>query len=93
MFYTRVYEVEYLDLYKASLSVNNIAENLFSRADEEGNRFVLFDEIMDHRVDGTDTMHQDASVVSNNGGKRRRETTKGWEIDSVERWIKNMGGN
>ena len=41
---------------------------------------MLFDDIVDRRVDGTDTMQQYAFIISNNGGKRRRETTKGWEI-------------
>ena len=41
------YEVEYLDEHKASLAANTIAENIFSKVDEEGNRFVLFDEIVD----------------------------------------------
>ena len=35
---TRVYEVEYLDGHRASLSANTIAENIFSQVDEEGNR-------------------------------------------------------
>jgi len=41
---------------------------------------VLFDEIIDHRADGTEIKQQDAFIVSKNGGKRRRETTKGWEM-------------
>ena len=42
------------------------------------NIFVLFDEIVDHLIDATDTMEQDAFVVSNNGGRRRTETDKSW---------------
>ena len=41
---------------------------------------MIFDDIVDHRVDGTDTMQQDAFIIPNNGGKRQRETTKAWEI-------------
>ena len=51
---TRLYEVEYLDGYKTSLTANTIAENLFSQVDEEGNRHVLFDAVIDHRVDGSE---------------------------------------
>ena len=72
------YEVEYLDEHKASLAANTIAENIFSKVDEEGNRFVLFDEIVDYHVDGTDTMQQDAFIISNHGRNRQRETTKVW---------------
>ena len=35
---------------------------------------------MDHHVDGTETMHQDSFIISNNGGNRLRETIKGWGI-------------
>ena len=41
---------------------------------------MLFYYIVDRPVGGTDTMHQDTFIISNNGGKRQRETTKGWEI-------------
>ena len=34
---TRMYEVEYQDGYKASLTANTIAQNLFAQVDEEGN--------------------------------------------------------
>ena len=40
--------------------MNTIVENLFSQVDKEGNKFVLFDEIVDHYVDRTETMRQDA---------------------------------
>ena len=56
MLYTRVYEVKYLYGNNASLSVNTIAQNLFSQVDEYGNRFMLFDDIVDHRVGGTEIM-------------------------------------
>ena len=77
---TRMYEVEYLDGYKASLAANTIAENLFAQVDEEGNRYVLMDAIADHRVDGSQLIGDDAFIKSSNGSQRRKETTKGWEI-------------
>ena len=77
---SRIYEVEYLDGHKAALAANAIAENMFSQVDEEGNRFVLLDSIIDHRVDGSQLKPIDAFITSSNGGRRRRETTKGWEI-------------
>ena len=81
---TRLYEVEFLDGYKASLAANTIAENLFSQVDEEGNRYTLFDVIEDHRTTGEELQQKDAFIISSNKGKRRRETTKGWEI--LLRW-------
>ena len=77
---SRIYEVEYLDGHRASLTANTIAENLFSQVDEEGNRFALLDAVIDHRVDGTEVKQDDAFITSANGGRRRKETTKGWEI-------------
>ena len=90
---TRLYEVEYLDGHKASLAANAIAENLFAQVDEEGNRHVTMDSIMAHRVDGTQVTNDDAFIISHNGGKRRKETTKGWEIllqwkDGTTTWEK-----
>ena len=46
---TRVYQVEYVDGHKASLTANAIAQNMFSQFEDKGNRHVLFDEIIDHR--------------------------------------------
>ena len=77
---TRVYEVEYAGVYKASLSENTISLNMFSQVDDEGNRHVLFDQIIDHRVDGSEIKHMDAFIMSKNGGRRRKETTRGWEL-------------
>ena len=77
---SRVYEVEFADGYKASLTANAIAENLFSQVDDEGNRFVMLDSIVDHRVNGEELQKDHAFIISSNGGKRRKETTTGWEI-------------
>ena len=50
----RVYEIEYPDRYRASLPANVIAPNIFAQVHAEGNRHVLFDEIVNHRTDGTE---------------------------------------
>jgi hypothetical protein len=77
---TRMYEVEYKDGHKASLAANAIAENMFAQVDDEGNRHVLFEAIVDHRTDGSEVKQQDAFITTRTGTKRRKETTKGWEI-------------
>ena len=77
---SRFYEVEFIDGHKASLSANAIAENMFAQVDDEGNRFVLLDSIVDHRVDGTEVKEEDGFIQSSNGGRSRKKTTKGWEI-------------
>ena len=89
---TRMYEVEYQDGHKTSLAANAIAENMFAQVDDEGNRHVLFEAIVDHQTDGTEVKQQDAFLTTRNGNQRRRETTKGWEIriqwkDGSSTWI------
>ena len=81
---TRMYEVEYLDGERASLAANNIAENLFAQVDNEGNRQVLMDEIIGHRTNEHAVKQQDVFITTNTGTKRRKETTKGWEL--LVRW-------
>ena len=77
---TRLYEVEYLDGHTASLSANAIAMNMFAQVDDQGNRMLLLDSIIDHRVDGTEVKPDEAFITTPNGGKRRRKSTRGWEI-------------
>ena len=77
---TLLYEVEYLDGHKASLAANTIAENIFAQIDDEGHRHVILDAIADHRVDGSELQEEHAYITSHNGGRRRKETTKGWEM-------------
>jgi hypothetical protein len=48
---TRMHEAEHKDGHKASLAANAIAENMFAQVDDEGNRHVLFQEIVNHRTD------------------------------------------
>ena len=62
------------------MSANVISENPFAQVDQESNRFVLIKSILDTRTDGTQTLQQDAFVITNSGTKRRRNTTKGWEF-------------
>ena len=67
-----------------SLAAINIAENLFAQIDDDGNRQVLMVEIIGHRSNEHAVKQQDAFIVTKMGTKRRRETTKGWEL--LIRW-------
>ena len=51
---SHVYEVEFADGYKASLTANANVENLFPQIDNEGHGFVLLDSIVDHRINGSE---------------------------------------
>ena len=77
---TRMYEVEYLDGEWITLAANNIADNLFAQIDDDGNRQVLMDEIIGHRSNKHAVMQQDTFIVAKMGTKRRKETTKDWEL-------------
>ena len=82
---TTIYEVEFQDGRRASLAAKNaIAKNLFAQIDDEGNRHVLYDEIVDHRTNGKQVLQQEAFITNRSGTQRRRETTIGWEV--LVRW-------
>ena len=77
---TRMYEVEFADGQIQAMSANLFAENMFASVDKQGHRHLLIDSIIDHRKTAEAVSIEDAFVVSFSGNKRRRETTKGWEI-------------
>ena len=74
----RMYEVEYEDGHKVAMAANAIASNLFAQVDQDRQRFLIFDEIIDWRTDGSQIKSEDTFIHISNGNKRRRETTKGW---------------
>ena len=89
---TRMYEVEFMDREKSSLSANYIAENLFAQIDDEGNHQVLSNEIIDHRTTGRQVMQQDVFIMAKNGVRQPKETATGWEIlvqwkDGSTNWV------
>ena len=50
---TRMYEVENKYGNRVSLDANAITENMFAQVNGEGNRNVLFQDIVDYKCDGT----------------------------------------
>ena len=74
-----MHEVEYTDGYKTVMAANATANNLFAQVDQDGRGFALFEEIIDHRTDGTEIKRRGRIHPHANSNKRRRETTKGWE--------------
>ena len=78
---TIMYEIEYQDGHTEALAANLISGDLFTQVDQEGNRSVLFDEIVDVRIDGTYLLQQYEFVTMSSGTQRRVTTTKGWEIN------------
>lgn len=78
---TRMYEVELIDGQKQALSANAIAENMFASVDEEGHRHLLLDSIIGFRKSKEALEGEDAFVLSSNGNKRRKETTRGYQMN------------
>ena len=66
---SRMYEVGYRDGYVAEMAANVIFENLFTQVNQEGNRFVLIESIIDTRTDGTQKLQQDAFIITKSGTK------------------------
>ena len=79
-----MYEVEYVDGHKASLTANTIAQNMFAQFYDEGNIHVLFDEIINHCRTTLALKQANAFIVTSIGNRRRQDTTKGW--DMLIRW-------
>ena len=78
---TRIYEVKYQDGRTAALAANLIDGNLFAQVDEEGNRSVLFDKIVDVRTDGTQVLQQDVFMTTSSGTQRPVTSTNVWEVN------------
>lgn len=89
---TRRYEVEFSDGHSEELSANLIAQHLYSQIDEEGERHILLDDIVDYRMNDKAVRKEDAFVLMNNGVRRRKETTQGWQLlcqwkDGSTNWV------
>ena len=77
---TRSYEVTLPDGSTNVYGANIIAENIMSSVDDEGNMFVLLDEIIDHRSTDKALTEAEAWVETKSGSRRRKPTTKGWDL-------------
>jgi hypothetical protein len=89
---THQYEVEWLDGHREEMFVNTIAENIFAQVDDEGNRHVMLQDIVAHRYTDEALSEKDCWVVTHNNLRKRKPTTKGWEIcmewkDGSTTWI------
>ena len=81
-----------MDGTKQSLSADYIAENVFAQGDQDGNRQVLLDKIINYCTTSKEVKQQDAFITTRTSTKRQRETTIGWELlvqwkDGSTNWI------
>jgi hypothetical protein len=63
---TQEYEVEFPDGSVDILTANAIAEAMYLQVDEEGHRYAILADIIDHRKDGTATTLDDAMIPGTN---------------------------
>ena len=73
------YKVEFADGLVERYTANQIAENIFEQLDDEGNKYLLVEAIIDHRR-SEDAVTEDNAYVMINGRRKERRTTKGWEL-------------
>ena len=86
--YSRMYEVEYFNGYVSEMAANVFAENLFVQFDQEGNRFLLIEYIIETRTNGTQTLEQDVFFITKRGTKQskiqlkdKKSASNGWEYN------------
>ena len=89
---SRVYDVMFPDGAIHQYAANLIAENMYSQIDEDGHRFIIMDEIVDHKRKSSALDEEDAFITDKYGRRKRKLTTKGWEflvnwIDGIQSWI------
>ena len=87
------YEVEYEDGETEVLTANIIAENLLAQVDDQGQRFLMIDEIEDHQVLEDAIPKSQGTFTTSSGLTRKKRTTVGWEIlvrwkDGSSDWVK-----
>ena len=68
---SRVYVVQYHEGHKATITANQIAENLLAQVDKVVHQFVLLDKIIDHRSDETAVSLSKAIFVTSWGTQSR----------------------
>jgi hypothetical protein len=64
----------------AEYSANMIAECLYLQVDDEGNQFLLLDEIIDWKQTKETLNDEEIFQFSYNGNIHKRQTTKGWKL-------------
>jgi hypothetical protein len=89
---TAVYDVEFPDGEIESYAANLVAENLYFQCDDEGNMFLVLQEISNHRSGDDVTQIDNGFVFSNNGNHAPKRTTRGWDLlvewkDGASDWV------
>ena len=73
---TRMCEVEYADGYNIAMVANTITNNLLAQVNQDGQRFILFDEMINHRNFGKEIKEEDTFIHMVNGTKSRTRNNR-----------------
>jgi len=89
---TQVYDVMFPDGAVMQYSANLIAENIMSQVDEDGHIYQMVKNIVNHRKGNNAIGKCDGWIITNNGTRRRKLTTKGWSLevewnDGTTSWV------
>ena len=87
-----MYEVEFPDGEIRPYAANVIADNIWAQVDPEGQRYVIFESIIDHHVDNSVAVSKENMYISVNGQSTMRKTTAGVKLlvlckDGSEQWF------
>ena len=89
---TREYECTMEDGSVYRYNANVIAENIYSQCDDEGRRHSVLQEIIEHKKDRTAIDITRGHIVTKQGWKTPKTTTKGWKLlcqwrDGSSDWV------
>ena len=76
---TSMYEVEFQDGHVESYAANLIAKNIYEQLDDEGNKYRLIDQIIDHKKDASAIPLSNGTIMLN-GREHKKRTTRGWSF-------------
>jgi hypothetical protein len=84
---TSLYDVEFTDGTTGTYTANTIAENIYEQIDDDGNSYVLFDSIFDHRRASDAVSNEEALSL-----QKPLRTTRGWKLcvlwkDNSTSWV------
>ena len=61
-------------------AANVIAESVYAQVDDEGNSFLLLQDIIDHKKNIQASSKDDMWIKGTNGNQHMKEATKGWKL-------------
>ena len=60
--------------------MNKIAENIYSQLENDGQEIMKFNEIIDHRKNGSAMTKENGFTQLSHGHKKFKPTTRGWKV-------------